>query len=264
MLFPEEMSTSAIVISLIVSRFGAFRAGDTLIALGAGDEAHFIKAKYDGLLLRWKVGLGYRVTQDDVLGEVLYFHPNKPAYLSFACHDWFHADSETERETVPKSGPIASSPSIDLSDKIFDREEPKAKEKSDGRKKKRNNKKKRATINRKKQQQKTKEDVRTGDKPPPSPKPSDDEHEQASTAPLSTIMYRGNRRQVVIVGPDTHPHPAKSNPPSTIQSQASGERQRNPPNLSSPRSLFSPPNPSKDTRLKRTAQGTITILPSHP
>ena len=209
-----DFDTTLNVLSIDTPRFGAFRRGDDLITLGVGNWAHTIEARYDGVLMTWEVGRGYRVAGKDTLGELLYFHPDKPHYHSYVDNEWFYSGSGDGIEVQPDISHLFLD--IDLSDKIFDPEEPKAtkpnkKEKNDGRRKKRQKAAARKAL------QKIKNATLLKRKPTFSSEVSDDDdddaHEQQPTGPLSDIVHKDNEGHAMTVDSRVS-HPVNSLAPS--------------------------------------------------
>ena len=55
--------STATVLTIAIPRFNAFREGDTLAIIEADNQVYTIEAKYDGILVNWQVGEGYRISK---------------------------------------------------------------------------------------------------------------------------------------------------------------------------------------------------------
>lgn len=191
-----ELTTAATVLTIDTPIFGAFHKGDALITVKDNRLSYTIEARHDGIVMDWKVGHGYRVAKHDTLGELLYFHPDKPDHLSYLSNEWFYSGSG-DKAVIPSDTPPSST--IDLSDRIFDSEKPKA-TKSKQKNKKNNKKKKKKVAARGEGQKNIKEAAPPKGKSTFASKVSNDENERHSPSPFLTIMYKGNERQVLNVG----------------------------------------------------------------
>ena len=238
------------VLAINVPRFKAFREGDTLAVIEANGQPYILEAKYDGVLVNWQVGEGYRMSGGERLGHLLYFHPHKPPCLSNVDRAWYY-NSIIQAIEVPFVRDAPPPKAIDFSDKIFDPEKPKVAKSSNHNKKDKRNKKKKA-VARKTLQEKVTKAPFVKSRPMPSTKAPNDKNGRELACPLSTIIYKGSNRQVVSIGSYV---PNLSNFGEAAKSQSSViEKTPKPVKPAAPKTPMQPPKSEPHPPTRKTAE----------